>query len=77
MTGTVCTLYELRESDAVSKEGNHFFKSRFWHLVEFFELDLRIFNKALAALEQQQKAKVFSSNGNVGVKFLWRKLARM
>jgi hypothetical protein len=68
MVGTVCTLYELRESDSVATEGMALHNRR-WE-TEFFELDIRVFNKALGILEQNQKAKVFASNNNVGVKFL-------
>eukprot|EP01126_Amoeba_proteus_P064885 TRINITY_DN9134_c0_g2_i2.p1 TRINITY_DN9134_c0_g2~~TRINITY_DN9134_c0_g2_i2.p1 ORF type:complete len:239 (-),score=42.32 TRINITY_DN9134_c0_g2_i2:110-724(-) len=56
LTGTVCTIYELRESDEVKDE-------------EFFQLDLTTFMKALNILEQQHKAKIIQVKSNVGVKF--------
>jgi hypothetical protein len=38
--------------------------------IEFFELAMPTFEKALACLESQSKAVVFTHDGNTGVKFL-------
>jgi len=54
---TVCTMYELRESDDVKNQ-------------EFYQLDQTLFTKAIRVLEKNEKALTFvGDNGEVGVKF--------
>jgi len=56
MTNTVCTLFELSESE--DSEGT-----------EFHGLDKDVLLKALRALEAEGKAEVITFDGNEGVKF--------
>lgn len=54
--GTVLTIYEIREGDAV--------RSREWH-----EMDEGLLRKALNVLVKRGKAQVFGQEENAGVKF--------
>lgn len=58
MQNTVCTFYELTESDECKKE-------------EFFNIDKDLFKKALRVLSQQRKAETIfiDENTDEGVKF--------
>jgi ESCRT-II complex subunit VPS25 len=57
LQNTVCTFYELVESDDVRNE-------------EFFKINLVLFKKALGLLQIQHKAEVFIiDDGSEGVKF--------
>jgi ESCRT-II complex subunit VPS25 len=56
MQNTVCTFYELTESDDCKGE-------------EFFNIDKNLFVKCLTALQQQRRAELISLNGEMGVKF--------
>lgn len=89
MIDTVCTLFELRESDRVEGQGasalglivfaeNCRFVANQCAISysEFYMLDLPIFMRALQALERRGQAKVFTGNTkeNVGVKFFAKNL---
>ena len=57
MNGTVCTFYELLESDDTRN-------------AEFHGLDPQLFRRILNELEKRGQATVFFDNGADGVKFL-------
>lgn len=57
LTNTVCTFYELTNSDDVLSE-------------EFYGLDETVLRKALKALESEGKAVLINFEGSEGVKFL-------
>jgi len=57
LINTVCTFYELTNSDDVMNE-------------EFYSLDETVLKKALKTLESQGKAVLINFEGTEGVKFL-------
>lgn len=56
LQNTVCTFYELTESDDVKRE-------------EFFNINKQLFVKCLTNLQQQRRAELINLNGEMGVKF--------